>query len=262
MKIAFTKIAIFLFLFKPGNQQLHMSNEEILDFSLNPAELFDQNIQMFYALLDKDLNAVGCDANGIINFDTHMLPLDIHNYYLNRGEEAYYSLLTKTVYGINQHVSFFTEERLSDLNYLREIMPYNKLNKQEDSYFLEVGFGAPDISYSLDFYSNNELQAQFPELVNYFHQYDNTDLEPSIAVFQHNHTFGKVLGQKTTKMSMSITRYFVQGENQTLAINYTLNYIHNLPPQLFGGENLLINQIKEGALALIRDTRNVCQNQL
>ena len=262
MKLGVVKIAILLFLFKPGNQELLISNEENLNFPINYSGIFDKNIQMFYALLDKELNSVRCDYNGLIDFDAHMLPLDIHGYFDNRGEEEYYTLLTKTVYGLKQDISYFTEERLSDEKYLQETMPYNKLRKNENFYFLEVGFGAPDITYSLDFYSNNELIDQFPELVSFFQKNDNYAGEPAITVFQHNHTFSKVLGQKTSKMSMSITRYFNAGNNQTLVINYTLNFIHNLPPSLLGGGNLLINQMKEGVIALIRDTRNVCQNKL
>lgn len=262
MKIAITKIAILVFLFKPGDQELQISNEENLKFLINYSGIFDNSIQMYYALLDKELNSVRCDYNGLIDFDTHMLPLDIHGYYANRGEEEYYTLLTKTVYGLNQDISYFTKERLSDEKYLKEVMPYNKLSKNEDSYFLEVGFGAPDITYSLDFYSNDELKDQFPELLTYFQQYDNLNKEPGIAVFQHNHTFSKVLGQKTSKMSLSVTRYFDVGNNQTIVINYTLNFIHNLPPTLLGGGSLLINQMKEGVIALVRDTRNVCQYKL
>ena len=188
-----------------------------------------------------------------------MLPLDVFDYYDNRGEEEYYALLTKTVYGLNRDVSFFTEKRLSDVNYLQKVMPYNKLSKNGSDYVLKVGFGAPDISYSLEFFDNYKMNERFPELTSYFRKFDRLQQDPAIMVLQHNHTFGKVLGQKTSKMSVSVTRYFDAGRGRTLVINYTLNFIHNLPPTLFGGGNILISQMQDGAAALVRDTQNVCK---
>ena len=110
-----------------------------------------------------------------------------------------------------------------------------------------------------NFYSNEELEKRYPELVAYFNSHDNTELKPEITVIQHNFQFGKVMGQKTSKMSLSITRYFGNGINRTLAINYTLSFIHNLPPAIFGGSNMLINQMREGVIAFVRDTRMVCE---
>ena len=259
MKIAISKIAILFLLLITGKPEIISENK--LDFQVNKSAIFSDSIQMFISFLDKHQNLVRCDHNGSADFQNQILPLDVHNYFKNRGDESYYTLLTKTVYGLNQHVSFFTGERLSNEKYLQEIMPENKLKKNQDNYFLQVGFGAPDITYSLGFYTNCELLEKFPSLVKYFNENDNMEKEPSITVFQHNHTFSKVLGQETTKMSMSITRYFEFGEHRTIAINYTLNFIHNLPPEIFGGGKLLINQMKEGVIALVRDTNFVCKNE-
>lgn len=238
---------------------MEIISEQQLNFHISTEGIFDNNVQMYHALLDKDHNLLNGSFESEIGFESHLLPLDIFDYYQNRGEEEYYSLLTKTVYGLNQDVSYFTEERLSDEDYLQKIMPYNKLSKAGEDYELKVGFGAPDISYSLEFYDNCKMNEKFEQLGLYFNQFDQLKQDPSLMVLQHNHTFGKVLGQKTSKMSVSVTRYFEAGPGRTLVINYTLNFIHNLPPALFGGGNILINQMKEGAAALVRDTRNVCE---
>ena len=258
MKIAIINIFLFLVIGKSADKSLILTNEEQFEFSIETNQIEDSGINMFYALLDKDMVSMGCDQNGAIDFEDQILPLDILSYYENKQDEDYYTLLTKTVYSIDQDVTFFTKDRLSDINYLQKIMPYNKLSKINDDFYLEVGFGAPDISYTLDFFANDELNRQYPDLVNYFKKYDRLDIEPHLCVLQHNHTFGKVLGQKTTKMSVSITRYFEIENSRTLVVNYTLNYIYNLPPSLIGGGNYLINQIKEGAVALVRETRKVC----
>ena len=186
--------------------------------------------------------------------------MDIFGYHNRRGDEEYYSLLTKTVYRLPQHVSFFSKEKLSDPKYLQQVMPSNQISKTSNDYHLKVGFGAPDISYTLAFYSATQLKTTYPELVKYFHRFDGIEKDPGIVVVQHNHTFGNVMGQKTSKMSVSITRYFDAGNNQTLAVNYTLSYIHNLPPALIGGGGMLINQMKKGIIALVSDTRSVCES--
>ena len=259
MKFIIVNFVVFLASILATGTSTMLKNVEDFEFLIESSFNEDSSITMFYALLDKDLVSMQCDHNGSIDFQKHVAPLDIHQYYERRGEENYYTLVTKTAYEIDREVTFFSEERLSDLEYLRKIMPSNKLNKIDENYHIKVGFGAPDISYTLEFYSGDELYQKYPDLVNYFHTYDRIDQDPSITVIKHNHTFGTVLGQKTSKMSLSVSRYFSAENSRTLVVNYTLNFIHNLPPTILGGGNLLINQMKEGVVALVRDTRKVCE---
>ena len=259
MKLMFIAIVSIILIGKQPSNDLMIASENQLDFQIEQQAIMGNKIQMFHALLNKDGSQADCDLNAPLAFEQEALPLDIFNYYENRGEEEYYTLLTKNVYGLNQDISFFTSSKLSDESYLQSVMPHNVLTKTEESYELEVGFGAPDISYTLDFYTETELTCQQPELAKYVKANDNTNLKASLTVVQHNYHFGKVLGQKTSKMSVSVTRYFDAGQGQTMAINYTLNFIHNLPPTLLGGGNLLVKQIKEGVIALVRDTRSVCE---
>ena len=261
MKIAISLIAVFLISTISGEEALYIRDKEQLDFVVNSNKIFDEEIQMFCALLDKDQSTISCDFNGEVDFKKDILPLDILGYFDEKGEEKYYTLLTKTVYGFDRDVSFFSRDRLSDVEYLQSIMPHNKLSKMHNDYQLKVGFGAPDISYSLEFYDNCELHEMYPDLVNYFQKRDQIPSEPTIAAFQHNHTFGEVLGQKTSKMSISITRYFGIEAGRTLAVNYTLNFIHNLPPEILGGGNLIVKQMRKGVKALVRDTRLVCEEK-
>ena len=259
MKFVIVNFVVFLAaILTTGNSSM-LKNVEDFEFLIESDHNEDSSITMFYALLDKDLVSMQCDHNGSIDFQKHVAPLDIHQYYEKKGEENYYTLVTKTAYEIDREVTFFSEEKLSDLEYLRKIMPSNKLNKIDDNYHLKVGFGAPDISYTLEFYSSDELNLKYPDLVNYFYRYDRIDQAPSMTVIQHNHTFSTILGQKTSKMSLSVSRYFGTENSHTLVVNYTLNFIYNLPPAILGGGNLLINQMKDGVVALVRDTRKVCE---
>jgi len=243
----------------PRNLPISINEETHLDFAINAPGVFEDKVQLYYALLTNDQMMLSSNFNENISFEKHFKPLDIFGYNERRGEEEYYSLLTKTVYGLPQNVSFFSKERLSDPKYLQQIMPSNQISKSENDYHLEVGFGAPDISYTLTFYNYAQLKMAFPDLTEYFQTFDGIEKEPGIVVVQHNHTFGKVMGQKTSLMSLSVTRYFYTGNSQTLVVNYTLSYIYNLPPTLIGGGGMLINQMKKGIIALVRDTRSVCE---
>lgn len=252
-------VYVFIFIGNPLCEELNVIHERTLDFTIDKQGLFDDRIQMFYSLLDADHVLVDSKKNTKISFRNQILPLDIYQVYKNKGEEEYYSLLTKTVYSLPQDISFFTSQRLADVNYLQEVMPSNKIKKVNDHYELEVGFSAPDISFKLEFYTDSALTEQFPELLKYFQKYDNFEEKPSITIVQHNYRYSKIMGQKTSKMSVSISRYYDEGKNGTLVINYTLNFIHNLPPGLIGGANMLVNQMEKGMYALVRDTRFVCE---
>ena len=256
MRIIHVLLVVLMF---PGNAPITINDEKKLNFPINTTGVFDDKVQLYYSLISDEQQILSSNFDEKLSFERHFKPLDVFTYDQHKGEDQYYSLLTKTVYGLPQHVTFFSKERLSDPRYLKKVMPYNEIIKSGNDYHLTVGFGAPDISYTLSFFTSTEFQEVYPGLAEYFHQFDGNPAEPNMVVVQHNHTFGKVLGQKTSKMSISVTRYYDAGDHQTLAVNYTLSYIYNLPPAIFGGSTLLINQMKKGIVALVRDTRAVCQ---
>ena len=262
MNPAIIFIYLSLFIGNPWSDELKVIHERSLDFTIDKLGLFEDHIQMFYSLLDEDHELVDCKNNNSISFSNQILPLDIYQVYENKDEDEYYSLLTKTVYGLPQDISFFTSERLCDVQYLQAVMPSNKIKKVNDHYELEVGFSAPDIDFRIDFFTNDELNEQFPDLINYFEKYDQYDANPTMTAVQHNYRYSKIMGQKTSKMSVSITRYFDEGKNGTLVINYTLNYIHNIPPGIVGGANMMVNQMEKGMHALVKDTRNMNLNSI
>ena len=261
MNLGLFTIAVLLIVGSAGEKSLEIEHQDRLGFDIQYEDVFDEKVQMFCSLMDSEQKLVSCSANNALDLIDQILPLDIHCYYEDKREEEYYTLLTKTVYGINKNISFFTKERLSHISYLQDVMPHNNLRKEGNHYELKVGFGAPDISYTLDVFDADSFNASFPGLEKYFAEYDHIELDPQLIVVQHNFDFSKVLGQETSKMSISISRYFEYKTGQTLIINYTLNLIYNLPPKLFGGGELLVNQMKKGIVALVRDTRIVCQKE-
>jgi hypothetical protein len=197
--------------------------------------------------------------SGDFSFAAHAKPLDLFGYWDKKGDEHYHILLTKVGYVLDKPVDFFTKERLSDPGYISRTIPEASIQKTDSAFHISTGFGAPDIDYTLDFYSPQEFDHQYPALKDYFTKYDGPGFSPEFVVVQHNYHYGKVLFQKTSKMSVSISRYFELNKQQTLVVNYTLNYILNFPPEIVGGDDYLIRKIKEGIKALIDETQVVCR---
>ena len=255
-------ITFFFIVLAAGAQQrteLKWKKINSLSFDVPETQYTTDSICFYHALLTRKNHHQPEEDEQAFSFPIHAKPLDVYNYWDQKGEEQYDVLLTKVAYVLDKPVNFFSRERLSDTAFISKTMPTAKIKKNDDIYHISVGFGAPEIDYTLNFYSPEEFKDQYPELPDYFKAYDGLDQLPEIIAVQHNYNYGKVMFHDTSKMSISISRYFKLNDQQTLAFNYTLNYIQNLPPSLFGGSDFLIHQIKKGIMALIDETQYVCR---
>ena len=237
--------------------ELNWKNCETLEFDYPKDAYSSETIFFFHSLLKRNANGEPVAETPSISFSEHVKPLDLYEYWEHKGEEQYDVLLTKVAYVLDKPIDFFSEERLADPGYISKTMPAAKINRVDSIYHISVGFGAPEIDYTLHFYSPEEFENHYPELNKYFKQYDGLSLTPNLIVVQHNYQYGKVMFQNTSKMSISVSRYFALNEEQTLAFNYTLNYIHNIPPSFIGGSDFLIDKIKKGIKALVDETQYV-----
>ena len=256
---------LYLLLFQVEDQpahEFHWKEMKVLGFNLPKEEYKSDSIYFFHTFLKKEdvLNPALKESS--FHFTEHAKPLDLYDYWGSRGEENYDVLFTKTAYVLNQSIDFFSEERLSDVEYLAKTIPTATISKTDSIYHIAMGFGAPEIDYTLQFYSDSNFQSNYSSLNGYFIHYDQLNVTPELVVLQHNFKYGQVMFQNTSKMSISISRYFARDNEQTLVVNYTLNYIHNLPPAFLGGSNFLINKIKEGIKALIEDTQSLCDQTM
>lgn len=257
-------LIIFLFSLSGGHpllsQDLKWTIMKDLRFDL-PIEAYQSDkIYFYHALINKESSIAINDAN--FSLSKQATPLDIYDYMGTKGEEDYEVFFTKTAYVLDAPVHFFHKERLSDVAYIAKTMPEAKVSQEDSVYHVVVGFGSPDIDYSLKFYGNSGFESAFPQLTNYFAHYDGLNQNPELIALQHNFNFSRVMFQKTSKMSISISRYFVQDATHTVVINYTLNYIHNMPPKFIGGSDFLLDKIKDGIKALIEETQIVCKKEI
>lgn len=239
--------------------ELKWKNIETLEFDFPKEEYSSDSIFFYHALLKRTANKEPLDEAPSFSFPDQAKPLDLYDYWDQKGEEQYDVLLTKVGYVLDQPISFFSEERLADPGYISQTMPSAKIKRIDSVYHISVGFGAPEIDYTLHFYSLEEFESQYPKLKDYFKKYDGLALIPSLIVVQHNFKYGKVMFQETSKMSISISRYFQLNKEQTLVFNYTLNYIQNIPPSFIGGSDFLIAKIKDGIKGLIDETQYICR---
>ena len=239
--------------------ELKWKNIETLEFDFPKENYTNDTIFFYHSLLKRKANKDPLGEAPSFSFPDHAKPLDLYDYWDHKGEEQYDVLLTKVAYVLDKPIYFFSEERFADPGFISQTMPAAKIKRIDSIYRISVGFGAPEIDYTLHFYSPEEFEYQYPKLKNYFKKYDGLDLSSNLIIVQHNFKYGKVMFQETSKMSISISRYFKLNQEQTLVFNYTLSYIHNIPPSFIGGSDFLIDKIKEGIKALIDETQYVCR---
>lgn len=236
--------------------ELKWKNIETLEFDFPKEDYTSDSIFFYHSLLKRTANEGSTHS---FSFPDHAKPLDLYDYWEHKGIEQYDVLLTKVAYVLDKPIHFFSEERLADPGFISQTMPSAKISRLDSIYHISVGFGAPEIDYTLHFYTPEDFGNQYPKLKNYFKKYDGIGLSPNLIVVQHNYQYGKVMFQKTSKMSISISRYFHLNNEQTLVFNYTLNYIHNIPPSFIGGSDFLIDKIKAGIKGLIDETQYICR---
>jgi hypothetical protein len=239
--------------------ELKWKNIDSLEFDFPKEDYSSDSIFFYHSLLKRTANEGSLAEAPSFSFPDHAQPLDLYEYWEHKGIEQYDVLLTKVAYVLDKPIHFFSEERLADPGFISQTMPAAKISRLDSIYHISVGFGAPEIDYTLHFYTPEEIGYHYPKLKNYFKKYDGIGLSPNLIVVQHNYQYGKVMFQKTSKMSISISRYFQLNNEQTLVFNYTLNYIHNIPPSFIGGSEFLIDKIKEGIKGLIDETQYVCR---
>ncbi len=243
--------------FTQERNELKWQNSESLEFDFPKEAYTSETIFFFHSLLKRTATEEPSAESPSFSFSEHAKPLDLYGYWDHKGDEKYDVLLTKVGYVLDKPVEFFTKERLADPGFISKTMPSAKINRVDSIYHISVGFGAPDIDYTLNFYTPEEFERNYPKQKKYFKKYDGLALSPNLIVVQHNYHYGKVMFQNTSKMSISISRYFALNDKQTLAFNYTLNYIHNIPPSFIGGSDFLIEKIKEGIKALVDETQYI-----
>jgi len=261
MIFQFLSIFLCFFAFCFGGAPLNepaFLRENNIAFPTNHQIQSKEGIQFYGILLDEDFNCLYKSGDGSFSFEEDALPLDIHNYWAKRGDENYKTFLTKVAYSVNREASYFSEKQLTDIQFIRKTLPDYEVDQlSPGKYAVDCGYFGPSFNYDLSFYRAPYQQPEIRSLVAYAAQQNPELGKPALVSLHHNYNYGKVMMHRTSKMSVSLTCYFPYHQSKTLVVNYTLNYIYELPPKFLGGYELLIDKVKEGISDLVIQTRKV-----
>lgn len=242
--------------------QLNVVRENNIHFGTNSRVINDYDLQYYIEIRDKNMQPIEGYNRQTKDFEYYFKPLDVYDYWGKKGEEDYYIILNKAIYLMEEKVDYFTESLLTNEGFIQQTLPkYNITRVDDKEYHIECGTFAPDFDYSLAYFQAPYTDRQILPVIEYIKKLNPELGVPKTLTLQHNYNFGKVLFQKTSKMSIAVFAYYPYGENRTLVLNYTLNYVHNLPPKIMGGYKIMMQEIVEGMRDLVLQTRRVCRQR-
>lgn len=214
-----------------------------LDFAARPEFLSKGNLEYYYQLLNKDSGEQ--DEKDSFSNRTKaaelLFKLDTdgaRKKALASGDKIY--VLTAKVASVaGKDLSFFVRHAL-DENYLRALLPKVGIRKQGKEPGLFVAEGStwvPTATLRMELIKPENYKAiQNPGLLELL-QLDRGLGEPALIVTQHYSDFGTKFWSKTSAMSRTVSKYYpitIGGLSRTLIIDYTISYLYNVPPQVFG----------------------------
>ena len=242
--------------------QVNVVREKAIDFGTNPNVINNYDLQYFIEIRDKNMQTIEGYNKESADFMDCFKPLDVYDYWGKKGEESYYIILNKAIYLMEERVDYFTESLLTNENFIQQTLPqYNITKLDTKKYHIECGTFAPDFEYSLAYFQPPYSDQKILPILEYIKKQNPELGTPQTITLQHNYNFGKVLFQKTSKMSIAVFAYYPYQQDKTLILNYTLNYVHNLPPKIMGGHKIMMQEIVEGMRDLVLQTRKVCKQK-
>ena len=240
--------------------QVNVVRENTIDFETKPPVIDNYDLQYYIEITDKNLQPIEGYNRHSGDFKKCFTPLDVYDYWGKKGEEDYYIILNKAIYLMDERVGYFSKSLLTNENFIQQTLPQYQITKLDNQkYYIECGTFAPDFEYSLSYYQTPFNEQKILPIVEYIKKQNPELGAPQTLTLQHNYNFGKVLFQKTSKMSVAVFAYYPYKENKTLVLNYTLNYVHNLPPKIMGGYKIMMREIVDGMRGLVLQTRKVCK---
>jgi hypothetical protein len=172
-----------------------------------------------------------------------LLALDLDGEWKRRDRE-YHLFLNRIVFVVDKDVSFFSQARVSDVDYMNAVLPGFEISRLSPTSFRTQK--TPACTFELT-YLDRTAKPLSPALAL------GDDLgEPGPEVLQHNHDFARVMGFQTSRMSMTLTSHRSLGPGKTLVDSATLGLVYNLPPAFLGGEERLHTEARDAAVDLIQ----------
>jgi hypothetical protein len=210
-------------------------------------------VQYFYQLLRADRSP---DASSTF---TAFRAFDVHDVW-KRLDAPANVVLSRLVYTIDKDVSFFTEARARDVDYINAIAREARVSRNDDGTFRAAQ--TPANTFRIEYFDASRVQAAVSAIPGLARTLELSGLEgpPYSVVFQENRDFDRVMGFRTAEGSFTWTAHYPAGKGRTRLVVFIMSYLHSLPPFFLGGEKRVFRESTEGARVLIDRLRDYRAN--
>jgi hypothetical protein len=219
------------------------------DINFSPDDVFQRSggVQFFYTLVPNQPAPEVADADF-----QRFRPLDVNDRW-SRLKDPTSVMLSRLVYTVDKDVSFFTERRARDINYINAVARQMDVTANDDGSF-RVG-KTPSNTFQLQFFDEAQVKQSSSTALDRVIELAKEGRRPDSIVFQENTGFARVLGRKTAAASVTWTSHYSLGKGRTRVTVFTMSYLHNLPPFFLGGEARVLKESTRAAIELIDSLR-------
>lgn len=221
--------------------------EERVSFAVDAAFQDRGGVQYFYQLIDQDEDALAHDAFAKLQ------PLDVRGRWAGR-KEPLYVLVSRIVYTLDKDVAFFTPERVRDVSYMNTILPGVGIRQKSSGQYTVAKM--PANTFTLRYLGREELSATPRDAA--LERFLSLTPEPGLpdsVVQQENFDFSRVMGARTSDLSVTWTAHYPLAPGRTRVAVCTMSLLYNLPPFFVGGARRVHDEALGGALILIQNLR-------
>jgi len=232
----------------PAAAETPLRREADARFAIDAAFQDKGGVQYFYLLLPSDPSPE-TDATFAL-----FRPFDVNDVW--KGLDAPTNVvLSRLVYTVERDVSFFSEARARDVDYINAVAKEMDIVKRADGSF-RVG-RMPANTFRIEYYDAARLSTGALELpaVKRALELAGLGLTPTSVVFQQNDDFSRVLGMRTAAAGFTWTVHGAIAPGRTRLVVFTMSYLHTLPPFFLGGPRRVFRESTEGARVLIDNLR-------
>lgn len=236
----------YLFEWQKNSPAPPLRAEARIDFPCDRTFLSDgRGVQLFFELISRDVRAEDHRSFNLLR------PLDKENLW-DKKSEPLYVLASRLAFVVDKDISFFSESRLQDEDYLTRLLPAFQIKRISKNGFRSDA--SPKHQFEISYFDREASREAWPRSLlgtNRFEQF------PDVVLVQHNHGFEKVLGFKTARMGQTLSLHYALGEGRTLVVAWSLSYLYNIPPFFLGGEARVLREARLASLALIGNLRGL-----
>ncbi len=227
---------------------IEVQREDSFDFALDPALLEKGSIQFFYEVIHRN-HCAKSDPNFL-----KVKVLDRDQIYESRQHHV---VIARSAYIVDQPIGFFSEERLTSLEYIDEVTgfddfirpsgyPINRIRKKGEVF-------VPSMDFVIQAYTPDNLSrksAQDQEFYRRIRRLEPAQAQPSISLEYDYDNFGRIFFAKIIAGARTVVHHYPYSDNQTLVVSTMVNFLYRLPPSLQAMER----QTRERAIDLILRT--------